>query len=390
MLLFKRCIALLLSLCLLFLSACTSVGTPAAAYTTPPQDLGIPGATYYTYNLVAQCVWDMAIYEDKLYVGCGNYVENTGGVPVLYCDLNDLGNWKQEALLPDEQIGRFVMLDDKLTIPGWDPVDSPLYGTYYQLTDGQWQTYSGLPDGFHNFDLVRYDGKLFAAIGARRGQVPIAVSEDGKTFERVTMLRNGEEIDTFGGECIRSHNFWVLNDTLYAGFYYENMVEKTWTAEVYRYEKGEFVCCADLGKSINMNGMGTQNLGNPWADAVIDDVLFFTTGRLYMTTDMVEFTEIQLPNYTFVYDIYMHDDVMYLLGASSSVADTTTGAMQYHITVYSAASADPYEFKAEFTYDHAQQPTALAVNDNGCFVAFGNWHTGKGNLNGQVLYFAKE
>ena len=396
---FKKYIALLLVLSLVFLSACGQKSeqsdTPKEEEKTPldsvdsvvpaePVDLGIPTGEWYSYNLLARCVWDMTIYDNKLYVGCGDYTNNTGGVPVMYCSLDDWGNWQREGIVLDEQIGRFLMLDDKLTIPGWDPKDVPETGTYYQLEDGKWQTHDGLPDGWHNFDLVRYDGKLFAGIGANKGETPIVVSENGTDFERVPMYRNGVPVDTSEGECIRTYNLWVLNDTLYADFYYENMVENKSYLEVYRYENGSFVWCCGLGKKLNMAGIGSVNLSKPWADAVVDDTLFITVGRLYKTTDMVMFTEIPLPNNAWVYDIYTYNDTMYLLAAYQKEDGT------YSVTVYSSATANFDDFKVEYTLDSEVQPTSFAVSDDGYFVSFGDWNSMVNTQNGTVIYYPKK
>lgn len=401
--LFKRYIALVMVMCLVFLPACgqasvqpdtpketNSSATVPDAPMPDPVNLGIPTADWYSYNLLARCVWDMTIHDNKLYVGCGDYVNNTGGVPVMYCALDDLGNWQREAILLEEQIGRFVLLDEKLTVPGWDPKDTPEHGSYYQLENGKWQTYSGLPDGLHNFDLVRYDGKLFAGIGADAGQTPIVVSKNGTDFERVPMLRNGEPIDTSAGELIRTYNFWVLNDTLYADFHYQNIAENINIVEVYRYEDGKFVWCVGLGRKLNMVAMGCQNLGKPWADAVVDDTLFVTTGWLYKTTDMVEYTQVSFPNYAVTYDIYTHNGVMYLLTASQEIVNSETGEAVYHVTVYSASTANPDDFQVEYTLDSEVQPISLAVSDDGYFVSFGNWYSNTNEQNGTVIYYPKK
>ena len=408
---FKKYISVVVILCLLFLSACGQqsvqpdiskdvpsdkendkepVAPVEPAISEEPINLGIPTEEWYSHNLLARCVWDMTIHDNKLYVGCGDYVQNTGGVPVMYCALDDLGNWQREGALLDEQLSRFLILDDKLTVPGWDPKDTPEYCPYYQLENGKWQTYSVLPDGLHNFDLVRYDGKLFAGIGANKGETPIVMSENGIDFERVPMLRNGVPVDTSEGEMIRTYNLWVLNDTLYADFHYDNMVTNKWIVEVYRYENGKFIWCVGLGKKLNMVAMGSQNLGKPWADAVVDDTLFLTTGWLYKTTDMVEYTQVSFPNYAQTYDIYSYKDAMYLLTASQEITDPDTGEAVYHITVYSATTTNPDDFKVEYTVDSAVQPIALAVSDDGYFVSFGNWYSSTEEQNGTVIYYPKK
>ena len=390
--LLKKCVAILMALCMLFLSACqpapkksdSDKGIDTPTVLPDPINLGIPTEEWYSYNMLARCVWDMTIHDNKLYIGCGDYTNNTGGVPVMYCSLDDLGNWQKEGVILDEQVGRFLMLDDKLTIPGWDPKDTPASGTYYQLEDGKWQTHSGLPDGLHNFDLVRYDGKLFAGIGVNRGETPIVVSENGTDFERVPMFRNGVPVDTNDGERIRTYNLWVVNDTLYADFVYENMVENKRIQEVYRYEDGKFIFCSGLGKKLDLTGIFSVNLSKPWSDAVIDDTLFFTVGRLYKTTDMVMFAEIPLPNEGWVYDIYTYEDTMYLLTASQG-AD---GA--YSVTVYSTSTANLDDLKAEYTLDGTAQPTSLAVSDGGYFISFGNWNSMVDEQNGTVIYYPKK
>ena len=136
--------------------------------------------------------------------------------------------------------------------------------------------------------------------------------------------------------------------------------------------------------------MGCQNLGKPWADAVVDDTLFLTTGWLYKTTDMVEYTQVSLPNYAVTYDIYTYDDVMYLLTASREVVDTETGNMVYHVTVYSAATANLDDFQVEYTVDSEVQPISLAVSDDGCFISYGNWYSQTDERNGTVIYYPKK
>ncbi len=350
--------------------------------TSSYKDLGCPTKEYYQNNLIARCVWDMTIFDDKLYIGCGDYNNNSGPTPVLYCDLSDLGNWKEQAVLQDEQLGRFLLIDDKLTIPGFDPIGSPELGTYYQLENGVWQTKSGLLDGLHNFDLIRYDGKLFAGIGANRGSTPIIASDNGKDFVRIPMNKNGEPIQTSGGECIRSHNFFVLNDNLYASFWYENMDENKLVSEIYRYENGVFVFDNDLVGKLN-TGLSCRNIPPKWAKAVINDTLFLTTGHLYYTNDMSELNLINLPEYAQTYDLYVYDNTLYILTASLDED-------RYKITVYSTSTGKIDSLKKETTFNYSVHPTSFAVNDDSFFIALGKWWNDGAEQNGTIVQIKRD
>ncbi len=341
------------------------------------KELGCPTKEYYPDNLIARCIWDMTIFDNKLYIGCGDYNNNSGPTPVLYCDMNDLGNWKEQTVLQDEQIGRFLLVDDKLTIPGFDPTGSPEVGTYFQLEDGVWQTKSGLLDGLHNFDIVRYDGKLFAGIGANRGSTPIISSENGNDFVRVPMNKNGESISTLGGDCIRTHNFYILNDNLYASFWYENTDENKLVSEIYRYGNGVFTFNSDLVGQLN-TGSSCQNIPPQWADAVISDTLFLTTGYLYYTNDMKEFNKINLPEYAQTYDLYVYEDTLYILAAS--IDDD-----EYKITIYSTSSGKINILKKETTFNYSVHPTSFAVNKDNFFISLGKWWNDGAEQNGTIV-----
>ena len=371
----KYLMSAIIFLTILCLCSCNS---HTAAYI----DLGCPTKEYYQDNLTARCIWDMTIFDNKLYIGCGDYNNNSGPTPVLYCDLADPGKWKEQAVLQDEQIGRFLLIDDKLTIPGFDPAGSPELGTYYQFENGIWQTKSGLLDGLHNFDLIRYDGKLFAGIGAKRGSTPIIASDNGKDFVRIPMNKNGEPIRTSGGECIRSHNFYALNGDLYSSFWYENIEENKLVSEMYRYESGVFVFDNDLVGKLN-TGLSCTNIPPKWADAVINDTLFLTTGHLYYTNDMSEFTLINLPGYAQTYDLYVFEDTLYILTAS---LDGET----YKITVYSTKTSEIDDFKKEISFDFPVHPTSFAVNNDSFFIALGKWWNDGAEQNGTIVQIKRD
>lgn len=352
---------------LIILCACTP--------TNKMYNLGTPAKKYYNENLVARCIWDMEIYDNRLYVGCGDYISNSGPTPVIYCDLDTLGEWKTQAVLLDEQIGKFLIVDNKLTIPGLDPIGSPEVGTYYRLENNNWKTYFGLLDGQHNFDLIRYNGILFAGIGADRGETPIIASQNDKAFIRMPMYKDGKLISTLGGEVIRTHNFFIINDKLYADFWYENLVEGKLISEIYRLENNSFVF--DNEWASKLNGLNCKNLPPVYSKAIIDNTLFFTTGYLYSSKDMSTIEMLQLPKKEVVYDIYVVSDKLYVLAAAKKNE-------KYKITIYSNSTGENIDFEEEFTFYHELPPTSFAVDVKNYYLSVGNWDAGFEN-NGTVF-----
>ena len=345
-------------------------------------NLGIPTKSYYPDNLIARCVWDMTVFDNNLYIGCGDYNNNSGPTPVLYSDLDDIGNWNEEAVLQDEQIGRFLLIDGKLTIPDFDPVGSPQYGTYYQLENGIWNTYYGIPDGQHNFDLIKFNNLLFAGIGAERGLTPIAASSDGRDFLRIPMYKNGEYVTTNGGECIRTHDFFILNNKLYANFWYENIEENRLISEIYRYDDGVFVFESELTGKLN-TGMSCRNMPPHWAKAAVNNTLFLTTGYLYYTNDMNEFKMINFPEYARTYDLYLYEDTLYVLTASIK-------GKEYKVTVYSMPQGNINDLNKECSFDYPLHPTSFAVNDDNFFIALGEWNVIDNTENGTIIQVKRD
>ncbi len=342
-----------------------------------PVSLGIPTQGYYGDNYVAQCVWDLAVYEGKLYAGSGDFDKNAGPVPLLCYD-PETAVWQEPVFLPDEQIGRFVTVDGKLTAPGFDPDDSPQEGTYYQLEGDTWITKAGLPDGLHNFDLVEYDGKLFAGIGAISGESPIAVSTDGAHFDRVPLLKDGVPVDTTGGDCVRVHHFFELDGQLYAQFWYEDTHsgELALVFEMYVYREGAFHFHSDLNGQIS-NGDRCRTLPTILAKGTLGDRVYLTTGRLYVTEDMVSFSIVSLPGYARTYDIVAYGDRLYL-------ATATPAKEGCQVTVYSLAT-DGDALREEVTFAAPLHPTALAIDEGHFYVAVGDWRGDGHPENGTVM-----
>lgn len=343
--------------------------------------LGAPAKEYYPAgaNQLARCAWDMEIFDERLYIGCGDFNRNTGESPVLSCALNDLGNWTVEYTIPDEQVGRFININGVLTIPGFDPLLRPQYGSYYERINGEWVQQQKLPDGLHNFDMAWFQGRMYAAIGSDEGNTPIAYTEDGETYHHIPMFKNGKEL-VFAEESVaRCCNLYVLGDQLYADFWYTTDENTSSAFEMYHYniDKDCFEYIANL-KTSTHGGM-YSSAGLPlWEKVAVNDTMFLTTGYLYCTTDFKKYTEVKMPNEAIVYDMQVFGGRLYLLTACPS-------GSSYQVNVYSTTAADPSDLRTEASFIYAMPPTAFVLNESNIFIGMGYWKELGAAGNGTIL-----
>lgn len=341
--------------------------------------LGAPAEEHYPSNRLARVAWDMTIFDGRLYVGCGDFNRNSGDSPVLSCPLNDLGNWSVETTVPDEQVGRFINFNGTLLIPGFDPVKRPELGYYYELKDGQWVTNEHLPYGLHNFDIAWFQGRLYAALGADRGQYPIAFTEDGIHYETLPMYKNGKPVNTDNSDVVRASNLYVLGDHLYTDFWYEDETGSRSIFEMYRYnvEEDRFDYIADL-KSNTHGGLYSSSGLPLWEKAALGNTMFLTTGYLYYTTDFETYKQLEMPNEAIVYDMVTFENRLYILAAHQVDGE-------YRVTVYSTTATNPTGLRTEATYTYSLMPTAFAVDADNFFIGMGNWYDTGSAGNGTIL-----
>ena len=163
-------------------------GTAPNNCTDKIEELGIPLINKYPgtsqNNVISRKVWDMQLYNNRIYIGSGDYNENTGPVNVYYYDIAS-AKFVNEGTLPDEQINRFVIVNDKLMIPGTDPKESWELGNYFVWENNAWTKKRNLPGGVHNFDLIEFKGNIFAGIDSENDSTIVKSTDDGETFSHV-------------------------------------------------------------------------------------------------------------------------------------------------------------------------------------------------------------
>ena len=319
-------------------------------------ELGIPSAENYEKGSAALYIYDMKIHNGKLYIGDGDYGENTGPVKVMAYDLAT-ESWAVSGTLPDEAVTRFVVLGDKLVIPGTDPMDGWEYGNYYVLNDGEWETVRTIPNGIHNFDMTEFDGKIFAALGVDDGLYPVACSNDGgKSFKLLTMRKDGTPIDTSGLESNRCYDLFVKDGGLYVTYmsYYKD--SSTPIFELYEYNGGKE--CFDFVKSL----AGSIGVRSDTKVEIIRDHIIFkgaayaATGYLSYTEDMLNYTTLQFPNGETVWDVCVNEDKLYVLCSLQNEDGS------YTISVWQNDSGEMMDVKKRLWFDYDLPAVSFTVD----------------------------
>ena len=155
--------------------------------TFKPETLASPIAEHFKTQIYARNVWDLKVFDGRLYAGTGNSSNvgphtNAGPVPVFSMDLKS-GEWKTEFTIDDEQIDVFRVLDGKLSIPGHDPRDDWSKGNFYQLEAAGWKKTRTIPNGIHTYDMAFFAGRLWGALGTQGNFQLASSNDDGQSWK---------------------------------------------------------------------------------------------------------------------------------------------------------------------------------------------------------------
>lgn len=325
-------------------------------------ELGIPTSARYSEGTSARCPWDMIIWNENLYVGSGDYDANAGPVD-MWCYDKKENDWKITGVVPDEEISRFCIIGDTLVAPGIDPAEDWMYGNYYKFDGDTWIKMRRIYDGIHNFDMVEYDGRIFCGLGVKPGKFPIACSYDnGEFFVPVEMYdEDGDLLDTSDYQTVRVYDLFAFNNNLYASFMSYDDIEITY--DLYRYENETFVYDKPWSQEIQYVNYINNIIGGK---AEFNGNMFFTTGYLYATADMENFTLVNFPNNQIVYDISVYNDALYALCGEQKEDG------KYVVSVWKNDSKKITDFHELFNFTYNIPPLSIACHDEGFYVGMGD------------------
>lgn len=341
-------------------------------------ELGIVTERGFGPESYANCAWDIKIWNGQVFRGAGDYDKNSGATPIFAYDIA-AQKWQNYGTVPDMAIHGYEVIGGKLCAAGIDPSGGWDMGNYYYLQDGKWKTQRTIPNGIHNFDMMEFDGKIFAGVGTEDADDTVAVSTDvGISWSYVPLYKDGQPFDTTGYKWTRTYEFTQYNGQLYALLSFQMGVGSQYM--IFRYEDGKMVLVNERPNPL----AGGISVGRKYwnGEFEFDGACYLTAGKLYAIRDFSNkenFEIIEMPNKERVADAFLRDGVIYTL---TSKQDYKT--KQYSVVIYKSTTGKTGSFTpaAEFTYPVA--PISFDTDGNHFYVGMG-YNTNAKAKSGMVL-----
>lgn len=330
--------------------------------------LGTPFESRYPDSqLVSRCPWDIKVFDNKIFVGCGDYDKNTGPCDILYYDLKE-SVWVNSGTVDDEAVAKFSVIDDKLTVPGIDPKagNDFSFGSCYVYDQSGWKTINNIPNAVHMFDIEKFKGETFYAIGnSKITQSPVQKTVDGQGFDDVTFLKNGTPISQNSTDSFsRCYALFTAQDKLYAFCRWSN----SGYYGFFEYDGNAFnLVLENPPFEVSQEGINRQSLINE--HAVFNNKCYFSLGTLYRTTDFKKLEKIDVPKNAYVQDMLVKENKMYIL-TSEKLATPLIPTQTYKNTVWEYSEENG--FCEVFCFLHNTTAMSFDISNGSFYIALGN------------------
>ena len=156
-------------------------------------------------------VWDLEVYDDKLFIAaCSQPVAIDGGEIIAYDYGSNSYQWEYDVW--EQGVVQLRTFNGKLFVPGIDSQGSWDWGNFYIYDGNSWTMKSTIPHGIHVFDLVFYQGAMYATTGTDLDNYSAKIyksSDEGETWTEEY------SVAPVGTGHRRFYMMGVYDDTLY-------------------------------------------------------------------------------------------------------------------------------------------------------------------------------
>ncbi len=171
-----------------FTALCVAGNKISPNYLIELSSMGIPA---HNREEAAWRINDLFVYNNRLYIGTGDAVVNTGPTKIIFYDLAG-ENFTEEFQIDEEAIYRFEEINGRLMIPGTDATEDWTFGNIYIHTDSGWVKYRTLPRALHVMDLVWYRDMICASTVTETSISESVQSYHGAIYTSSDTARNWE------------------------------------------------------------------------------------------------------------------------------------------------------------------------------------------------------
>ena len=337
----KKLLALFLAVCIsLSLSGCLfgkSISNNPIfkdydeAFEAKLEKIDDPFAEMYSTQF-PKTAWDMQLFDNKIFIGAGDYAENTGCVDLKYYDVK-----KDEMCFAgsvgSEQICNFYLYDDAIYTVSIDPVEWGV-GEYDKFKKGndRFDIYAVLPQNVHTLDMIKFDNKYFFGGSVTDNATSSNImyideknidSEQRSDTKDIWLYKHGKRLPE--REKFRVYDLFEFKGKLYAwhlGAHSEDLY-------VYNKEKMRFDFCED-GKTVNP--VTDQNKGKESYIFISHDFSFadhycFINQGMKYTDDLKKYKTVNVGKGYVIRDAIERDGYLYLLANKKTADDKYQNAV---------------------------------------------------------------
>ncbi len=190
-----------------------------------PRRKRYPDASPFVFS---RNIWEMILYQGRIYLGGGDYWANTGPVEI-YSFAPGENEFTLEYTAPEEMVSTMYVFDDRLVVPGNDPQESWDLGNLYIKETGKWRKLRTIPNGVLCFEMAYLEGSLLARVSTQHAPTVLKSSDWGKTWTPIVYSCHPNSPDTlftFQGKVHAFDGRRQLCTLENGAFFSENMIPK--------------------------------------------------------------------------------------------------------------------------------------------------------------------